>query len=97
MLVVYKPFKFYQPVFPLVDVKDLPQMADENRHGYLFVAIEHATRRVFVQARPNKTVASAKAFLAALHKAWQINKTNLLTGSGKEFTDCLFGTREVGQ
>jgi len=35
----HKPFKAYEPGFLHVDVKYLPQMADEDRHRYLFVAI----------------------------------------------------------
>ncbi len=51
----YKPFKSYEPGFLHVDVKYLPKMADEKRRRYLFVAIDRATRWVFVQVRQNKT------------------------------------------
>lgn len=36
------------------------------RWRYLFVAIDRATRRVFVQLRASRTAASAQAFLKAL-------------------------------
>lgn len=90
----HKPFKSYQPGFLHVDVKYLPQMADETSRRYLFVAIDRATRWVFIQIKPNKTAAAAKAFLGALHKACPIHITKLLTDNGKEFTDRLFGSRE---
>ena len=46
-----------------MDVKYLPQMQDESQQRYLFVAIDRATRWVFVQFKANKTAASARAFL----------------------------------
>ncbi len=42
-----KTFKDYAPGFVHVDVKYLPQMADEPRRKYLFVAIDRATRWVY--------------------------------------------------
>lgn len=53
-----------------MDVKNLPQMADETQRRYLFVAIDRATRWAFVAIKKNKTATSAKAFLNALHKAY---------------------------
>lgn len=90
----HKPFKAYEPGFLHMDVKYLPQMPDEDRRRYLFVAIDRATRWVFVQIKSNKTAASAEAFLKALHKACPIRITKLLTDNGKEFTDRLFGSRD---
>jgi transposase InsO family protein len=92
----HKPFKAYAPGFVHVDVKYLPQMADETARRYLFVAIDRATRWVFIQIKANKTAAAAKSFLAALHKACPIRISRLLTDNGKEFTDRLFGSREQG-
>ena len=77
-----------------MDVKYLPQMQDESQRRYLFVAIDRATRWVFVQFKANKTAASARAFLKALHKACPIRINKLLTDNGKEFTDRLFASRE---
>ena len=48
----HKPFKEYEPGYLHVDVKYLPQMADESSRRYLFVAIDRATRWVFVSATP---------------------------------------------
>jgi transposase InsO family protein len=90
----YKPFRDYEPGFVHVDVKYLPQMADESRRSYLFVAIDRATRWVFIQIKPNKSAASAAAFLKALRKACPIKITRILTDNGKEFTDRLFASRE---
>jgi hypothetical protein len=41
----------------------LPQMADESSRCYLFVAIDRATRRVFIRIHKFKTAAKARRFL----------------------------------
>ncbi|RXZ42061.1 IS481 family transposase [Crenobacter cavernae] len=89
-----KPFKDYAPGFVHVDVKYLPQMPDETARRYLFVAIDRATRWVFVQIKPHKTAAAAKAFLAALAKAAPFKLQTLLTDNGSEFTDRLFNKQK---
>ena len=85
----HKAFKSYEPGYLHLDVKYLPQMQDETKRRYLFVAIDRATRWVFVALKANKSAASARAFLGALHKACPIKITRLLTDNGKEFTDRL--------
>ena len=90
----HKAFKSYVPGYLLMDVKYLPQMADETRRSYLFVAIDRATRWVFVAIKPHKTAASVKAFLKALHKACPLKIVKLLTDNGKEFMDRLFASKE---
>ena len=64
-----------------MDIKYLPQMADQTKRSYLFVAIEH-----------NKSVASAKRFLKAVYEACPFKITKILTNNGKEFTDRLFSS-----
>jgi transposase-like protein len=90
----HKAFKSYEPGYLHMDVKYLPQMSDESRRRYLFVAIDRATRWVFVAVKANKSAASARSFLNALHKACPIRIVKLLTDNGKEFTDRLFASRE---
>ena len=90
----YKTFKSYEPGYLHMDVKYLPQMADQTRRSYLFVAIDRATRWVFVAIKNDKTAASARSFLKALHKACPLKIVKLLTDNGKEFTDRLFASRE---
>jgi len=89
----HKTFKAYAPGFLHVDVKYLPQMADETTRRYLFVAIDRATRWVFVRILPAKTAANARRFLRDLHKACPIRIVKILTDNGKEFTDRLFASR----
>lgn len=50
-------FNAYEPGYVHVDAKYLPQMADEERPRYLFVAIDRATRWVFVRIFPAQTAA----------------------------------------
>jgi transposase InsO family protein len=89
----HKAFKTYEPGFLHVDVKYLPQMADETTRRYLFVAIDRATRWVFVRIMPAKTAANARRFLRDLHRACPIRIAKILTDNGKEFTDRLFASR----
>ncbi len=89
----HRTFKAYEPGFLHVDVKHLPQMADETTRHYLFVAIDRATRWVFVRILPAKTAANARRFLRDLHRSCPIRITKILTDNGKEFTDRLFASR----
>jgi len=86
-------FKAYEPGYLHIDVKYLPQMADEERRRYLFVAIDRATRWVFVRIYPARTAANARRFLRDLERAAPMKITKVLTDNGKEFTDRLFGLR----
>ncbi len=87
-------FKAYEPGYIHIDVKYLPQMADEDRRRYLFVAIDRATRWVFIRVFPAKTAANARRFLRDLERACPIRIRTVLTDNGKEFTDRLFGLRK---
>ena len=82
-----KPFKAYEPGYLHVDVKYLPQMGDETARRYLFVAIDRATRWVFVRVYASKSGANARRFLNSLHKAAAFHIRTILTDNGKEFTD----------
>jgi transposase-like protein len=81
-----KPFKAYEPGFLHVDVKYLPAIDGEPRR-YLFVAIDRATRWVYVALKPNRTALSAKAFLKAAIQAAPFRIQKCLTDNGSEFTD----------
>jgi transposase InsO family protein len=69
-------------------------MADESRRRYLFVAIDRATRWVFIRIFTTKTAANARRFLRDLDRACPIRICTILTDNGKEFTDRLFGLRK---
>ena len=90
----HKPFKAYGPGSLHIDVKYLPQMTDEGRRRYLFVAIDRATRWVFVRIYPAQTAANARRFLRDLERAVPMKITRVLTDNGKAFTDRRFGLRK---
>jgi transposase InsO family protein len=87
-------FKAYEPGYLHIDVKYLPQMANETSRRYLFVAIDRATRWVFIGIYNNKTAANARRFLRDLERACPLRIRTILTDNGKEFTDRLFGLRK---
>jgi transposase-like protein len=66
------------------------RIPDETRRRYLFVAIDRATRWVFLEVREDKTARSARAFLKNLSRACPVRLQKILTDNGKEFTDRLF-------
>jgi len=87
-------FKAYEPGYIHIDVKYLPQMPDESRRRYLFVAIDRATRWVFIRVFNAKTAANARRFLRDLERSCPIRIRTILTDNGKEFPDRLFGLRK---
>ncbi len=90
----HKAFKAFESGYLHVNVKYLPQMADETPRRYLFVAIDRATRWVFVRVFKSKTAANARRFLRDLERACPVRIRTVLTDNWKEFTDRLFGLRK---
>jgi transposase InsO family protein len=82
-----KTYKDYEPGFVHVDVKYLPKMADEASRRYLFVAIDRASRWVYLAIMPDKSAQSAASFLKRVTKAAPFRISKVLTDNGKEFTD----------
>jgi len=66
-------------------------MADETLRRYLLVAIDRATRWVFIRICKAMTAANARRFQRALERACPISIRTVLQHNGKEFTDRLFG------
>ena len=80
-----KKFKDYQPGYIHVDIKYLPKIDGERT--YLYVAIDRATRLVFVKIYDDKTSISADNFLKTLIEFFPFKISKILTDNGKEFTD----------
>jgi transposase-like protein len=89
-----KTFKDYAPGFVHIDVKYLPRMADEDKRKYLFVAIDRATRWVYLEVLPDKSARQSKAFLKRLIKKAPFHINKVLTDNGKEFTDRFIANGE---
>ena len=90
----HKTFKACEPGYLHVNVKYLLQMAEETSRRYLFVAIDRATRWVFIRIFKSKTAANARRFLRDLERTCPIRIRTILTDNGREFTDRLFGLRK---
>ncbi len=92
---VKKTFKDYEPGYVHVDVKYLPQLDDRGRR-YLFVAIDRASRWVYLETLADKSAASARSFLKRLVAKAPFVIRTVLTDNGKEFTDrfCATGERQ---
>lgn len=82
-----KTFKDYEPGFLHIDIKYLPKMPDEEQHRYLFVAIDRATRWVYLRIYANQTEASSVDFLRRVKKACPVKIEKILTDNGTQFTD----------
>jgi transposase InsO family protein len=82
-----KKYKDYAPGFIHMDIKYLPKMPDEQSRSYLFVAIDRASRWVFLRVYPNQTEESSKDFLAKLQAACPFKIEKILTDNGTQFTD----------
>jgi transposase-like protein len=82
-----KTFKDYEPGFIHIDIKYLPKMPDEAQHRYLFVAIDRATRWVYLHIYAHQTEASSVDFLRRVKKACPVKIEKILTDNGTQFTD----------
>jgi transposase InsO family protein len=82
----YKEFKEYEPGFLHIDIKYLPKI-EKNPREYLFVAIDRATRLVYLEIFPNKTAENANIFMKNVIKFYPFEIKKVLTDNGKEFTD----------
>ena len=84
---VLKTFKDYEPGFLHIDIKYLPQMPDESHRRYLYVAIDRATRWVYMRSYRNQTEASSTDFLRRLKRVAPMKIKTILTDNGSQFTD----------
>lgn len=86
-----KTFKDYALGFVHVDIKYLPQMKDETARRYLFVAIDCATRWVYLRIYGDRCDASSTDFLRRLHAAAPMKIAKVLTYNYSQFTDRFTG------
>jgi transposase InsO family protein len=87
-----KAFKTYPPGYVHIDVKYLPQMADQTQRSYLFCAIDRSSRWFFAEIFEDKSAASAQRFLSHLIEKASFPITHVLTDNGTEFTDRFIAT-----
>jgi transposase InsO family protein len=82
-----KTYKDYAPGFVHIDIKYLPKMQDEAQRRYLFVAIDRATRFVFMHIYDDQSELSSTDFLRKVVDAAPMKIIKLLTDNGSQFTD----------
>src|SRR5438876_4729726 len=68
-----------------IDLKYLPAL--ERKKSYVFVAIDRATRYVYVEIHPKRDAKTAAAFLQAFLAHFPLPVHTILTDNGSEFTD----------
>lgn len=83
-----KKFKNYKPGFLHIDVKYLPKI--QGKRTYLFVAIDRATRLVYIEVYENQTKKSAVDFAQKCTQFFSFKITKILTDNGTLFTDRQF-------
>lgn len=83
----HKPFKDYEPGYVHIDIKHLPQMPDEQQKRYLYVAIDRATRWVYLEIRSSQSAKDARAFMKQVEEKAPFKIQTVLTDNGKSFTD----------
>ena len=91
--VLPKTVKDYAPGFVHVDIKYLPQTAEETARRYLFVAIDRATRWVYLRIYADQSEKSSTDFLHRLPVAAPMKIEKVLTDNGRQFTDRFTGRR----
>lgn len=68
-----------------IDLKHLPAL--EKRKSYAFVAIDRATRYVYLEIHPRRDAETAAAFLTRFLAHFPYPVHTILTDNGSEFTD----------
>jgi transposase InsO family protein len=71
--------------FVHIDLKHLPAL--QRRKSYAFVAIDRATRYVYVEIHPSRDGKTAAAFLKRFRAHFPTPIHTILTDNGSEFTD----------
>ena len=87
-------FEECAPGYIHVDVKLLPKLPGEREQKVLFVAIDRATRLVYIAMKDKKDAYNAEAFLKELIQFYPYKIHTVLTDNGKEFTDRFCRTRK---
>jgi transposase InsO family protein len=81
---VFQKFKEYEPWFIHVDISYGPLI--DGKKQYIYVAIDRATRLIYIEVHDDKKASTASAFLQKVHQFFPFKITKVLTDNGKEFT-----------
>lgn len=89
----HRNFKAYEPGFIHVDLSYLPRI--ESTRKYLFVAIDRATRLVYVELLDSKKANTARGFIQRAIEFFPYKVRTVLTDNGSEFNYNAWRRRET--
>jgi transposase-like protein len=89
-----KKFKDYEPGFIHIDLTYVPQL--EGKKKYLYVAVDRATRIMYVELRSTKSMKDSTAFLKACKRFFPFKIDKVLTDNGFEFTNKRYAREGKG-
>ncbi len=69
----------------VVDIKYLPRMPDDPQKRYWLVAIDRATRWVYLEVIDDKSSTTTAAFIRGLQEKYPVKIKTILTDNGKAF------------
>ena len=87
-----KKFKEYKPGYLHIDVTYLPTL--NGQKGYLFVAIDRATRLLYFKVYDQKTADNTEDFMQKCLLFFPFVITHVLTDNGLEFTNALIKSKK---
>ena len=90
----HKAFNDYRPGFIHVDIKYLPILLKQPKRQYLYLAIDRATRWVYLEVLDDNKASTAAGFLKRLCDACPVNIYIVLTDNGRQFTDRVVANGE---
>jgi len=73
----HKFFKDYEPDYLHIDIKHLPRMPSEDQKRYLYVAIDRATRWVYLEVRRSQSARDARAFIQTNNQSCGTRQPNV--------------------
>jgi len=77
-------FKEYDPGYIHIDVSYWPKIG--GKKAYIYVAIDRATRIIYIEVHENKKASTAASFLRNTIEFFPFEIEKILTDNGKEFT-----------
>ncbi len=79
-----KKFKEYDPWYVHIDISYWPKI--DGKKQYIYVAIDRATRLIYIEIHENKKAETAAIFLKKAIEFFPFEIEKILTDNGKEFT-----------
>ncbi|MCO7230941.1 MULTISPECIES: DDE-type integrase/transposase/recombinase [unclassified Cobetia] len=81
----HRPFMDYEPGYVHIDIKHLSQRLDGDQKRYLYIAIDRATRWVYLEVRSSQSTKEARVFMRCVEERAPFTIQAVLTDNGKSF------------